>query len=144
MFYSFFNKLNIGLNKFKFKTISLSDRDYIRENRKILDPTGKSGLNKLIISKVKSFNPNLIILGHVDKIDIKTLKVIREINQDIKIIKIFIDSIADEFFNFNKIFYNYNYLDNIFISSNPSKLKKYDIFNKIKFIPYPVEKKSII
>lgn len=141
LFYSFFNKLNIGLNNLKFKSISLSDRDCIRENRKILDPTGKTGFNKLIISKVKSFNPDLIILGHIDKIDIKTLKVIREINQDIKIIKIFIDSIADEFFNFNKIFYDYNYLDNIFISSNPFKLKKYDIFNKIKFIPYPVEKK---
>ena len=141
LFYSFFNKLNIGLNKLAFKTITLSDRDYIRENRKIFDPTGRRSFNRAIISKLKSFKPDLIILGHVDKIDIKTLREIRLINQDIKIIKFFIDSIADEFFNFKKIFYDYNYLDNIFISSNPFKLKKYDIFNKIKFIPYPAEKK---
>ncbi len=141
LFYSFFNKLNIGLKYSPLKLISLSDRDYIRENRNFFDPTGIKSFNKAIISKVKSFNPDLIILGHTDRIDLKTFNYIRSINKDIKIIRIFIDSISNEYFNFKKIFYDYKYLNYIFISSNPFKLRKFDISNKIKFIPYLVHKK---
>jgi len=141
LFYSFFNKLNLGLKSYPFKLNSISDRDFIRENRGILDLSGKKNFNKTIINKVKLFNPDLIILGHTDRIDIKTFEKIRTINKNIKIIKIFIDSVSDEFFNFKKIFYDYKYLNNIFISSNPYKLKKHDVMNKIKFIPYPVDKK---
>jgi len=141
LFYSFFNKLNLGLKSFPYKLITLSDRDFIRENRRILDLSGKKSFNKTILEKVESFNPDLIILGHTDRIDIKTFEKIRSINKDIKIIKIFIDSISDEFFKFENIFYDYKYLNNIFISSNPNKLKKLDLLNKILFMPYPVEKK---
>lgn len=141
LFYSFFNKINLGLKKYPFKLKSISDRDFIRDNRGILDLSGKKKFNKAILKKVKSFNPDLIILGHTDRIDINTFEKIRTINKDIKIIKIFIDSISDEFFMFKKIFYDYKYLDNIFISSNPHKLKKQDLSNKIKFLPYPVDKK---
>lgn len=141
LFYSFFNKLNVGLKYSPLKLISLSDRDYIRENRNFFDPTGIKSFNKAIISKVKSFNPDLIILGHTDRIDLKTFNYIRSINKDIKIIRIFIDSISNEYFNFKKVFYDYKYLNNIFVSSNPFKLRKFDISNKIKFIPYLVHKK---
>ena len=141
LFYSFFNKLNLGLKKYPFKLISISDRDFIRDNRGIFDISGVKSFNKAIINKVKLFNPDLIILGHTDRIEIKTFKKIRSINNDIKIIKIFIDSISDEFFEFKKVFYDYKFLNNIFISSDPKKLKKQDLFNKIKFIPYPVDKK---
>lgn len=141
LFYSFFNKLNLGLKEYPLKLINISDRDFIRDNRGILDLSGKKKFNKAILSKVKSFNPDLIILGHTDRIDIKTFEKIRIINKDIKIIKIFIDSISDEFFKFKKVFYDYKYLNNIFISSDPYKLKVQDLSNKIKFIPYPVDKK---
>ena len=83
----------------------------------------------------------MIILGHTDRIELKTFETIRMINRDIRIIKIFIDSISEEFFKFKNIFYDYKYLDSIFISSNPDKLKKLDISKKISFLPYPVNKK---
>ena len=141
LFYSFFNKLNLGLKNYPFKLNCISDRDFIRANRGILDLSGRKSFNKAIINKIKLFNPDLIILGHTDRIDIETFEKIRTINKNIKIIKIFIDSISDEFFKFKKIFYDYKYLNNIFISSDPYKLKKQDVLNKIKFIPYPVNKK---
>ena len=141
LFYSFFNKLNLGLKNYPLKLATISDRDYIRENRKFLDLSGRKSFNEAIINKTNLFNPDLIILGHTDRIDVKTFKEIRNINKDIKIVKIFIDSISDEFFKFKKHIYDYKYLNNIFISSHPSKLKKQDILNKIKFIPYPVNKK---
>jgi len=141
LFYSFFNKLNLGLKNYPFKLINISDRDFIRDNRNILDLSGKKSFNRSIINKVKLFNPDLIILGHTDRVELKTFEKLRIINKDIKIIKIFIDSISDEFFKFKNIFYDYKYLNNIFISSNPYKLKKQDLSSKIKFIPYPVDKK---
>ena len=141
LFYSFFNKLKLGLIKYPFKLHVLSDRDYIRENRILLDPSGILSFNKKVLSSVNKYNPDLIVLGHTDRINLDTLNKIRNKNKNIRIIKIFIDSISDEFFDFNKIFYDYKYLDHIFISSNPKKLSKYDKLKKIKFIPYPVDKK---
>ena len=41
LFYSFFNKLNLGLKNYPLKLATISDRDYIRENRKFLDLSGK-------------------------------------------------------------------------------------------------------
>jgi len=140
LFYSFFNKLNLGLKKYPFELISISDRDFIRDNRGILDISGRKSFNKAILNKVKLFNPDLIILGHTDRIEIKTLEKIRSFNNEIKIIKIFIDSISNEFFKFKKTFYDYKFLNNIFITSNPKILKEQDSCNKIKFIPYPVDK----
>ncbi len=140
LFYSFFNKLKKGLSNSKLKVNYISDRDFIRENRSILDITGVKRFNLKILKSVKQIKPDLIILGHTDRIDIETFEKITLINKNIKIIKIYIDSISNEFFNFNKVFYDYNFLDKIFISSDPVKLKNIDINNKIKFIPYPVLK----
>ena len=141
LFYSFFNKINLGLKNFPFKLLPISDRDFIRDNRSLLDLLGKKNFNNHIISSVKFFKPDLIILGHTDRIEIKTLLKIRNLNKNIIIIKLFIDSISDEYFNFKKVFYDYKYLDNIFISSNPNKLTDHDKLKKIKFLPYPVDKK---
>ena len=140
LFYSFFNKLNLGLKKYPFKLTSISDRDFIRDNRGFSDISGRKSFNKAIINKVKLFNPDLIVLGHTDRINIETFEKIRSFNNEIKIIKIFIDSISNEFFKFKRVFYDYKFLNNIFISSNPKKLKEQDLSNKIKFIPYPVDK----
>ena len=141
LFYSFFNKLKLGLKDYPFKLISISDRDFIRENRKLSDLLGIKSFNETIIKKVELFKPDLIILGHTNRIYPKTFERIKIVKKNIKIIKIFIDSISDEFFNFEDTFYDYKYLNNIFISSNPSKLRKKDLLNKIKFLPYPVHKK---
>ena len=141
LFYSFFNKLKIGLKNFPLNLESISDRDFIRDNRRFLDLSGKKTFNEAIINRVQLFKPHLIILGHTDRVDLKTFERIRIINKNIKIIKIFIDSISDEFFKFKNIFYDYKYLNNIFISSNPHKIRKQDLLNKVKFIPYPVDKK---
>ena len=141
LFYSFFNKLKNGLNNYPLNLQTISDRDFIRDNRGFLDLLGIKTFNQFVLNKVKSFKPDLIILGHTDRISIETFKKIRIINKDTKIIKIYIDSISDEFFKFKNVFYDYKFLNNIFISSNPLKIKKDDLLNKISFIPYPVDKK---
>lgn len=138
LFYSFFNKLSLGLKDTFLNVKFMSDRDYLRKKRSLFDPLGIKGFNSKIVDIVKKNNFDLIILGHTDKISINTYKEIISTNNKIKIIKIYIDSISDEFFNFDKVFYDYYYLDKIFITSNPKKLSNYDIHRKINFLPYPV------
>ena len=140
LFYAFSYKINLGIFRNKIKLFTISDRDYLRKNRGIFDLNGSLSLNKRIINTVTKNNIDLIILGHTEKIFLSTFLKIREINPNIKIVKIFIDSISNEFLNFNKFFYDHNFLNKIFITSNPEELnKKYP--NKFKYIQYPVDKK---
>ena len=140
LFYAFSYKINLGIFRNKIKLFSISDRDYLRENRGIFDLNGSLSLNKKIINTITKNNIDLIILGHTEKIFLSTFLKIREINPNIKIVKIFIDSISNEFLNFNKFFYDHNFLNKIFITSNPEELnKKYP--DKFKYIQYPVDKK---
>ena len=140
LFYAFSYKINLGIFRNKIKLFTISDRDYLRKNRGIFDLNGSLSLNKRIINTVTKNNIDLIILGHTEKIFLSTFLKIREINPNIKIVKIFIDSISNEFLNFNKFFYDHNFLNKIFITSNPEELnKKYP--DKFKYIQYPVDKK---
>jgi glycosyltransferase involved in cell wall biosynthesis len=140
LFYAFSYKINLGIFRNKIKLFTISDRDYLRKNRGIFDLNGTLSLNKRIINTVTKNNIDLIILGHTEKIFLSTFLKIREINPNIKIVKIFIDSISNEFLNFNKFFYDHNFLNKIFITSNPEELnKKYP--DKFKYIQYPVDKK---
>ena len=140
LFYAFSYKINLGIFRNKIKLFTISDRDYLRKNRGIFDLNGSLSLNKKIINTVTKNKIDLIILGHTEKIFLSTFLKIREINPNIKIVKIFIDSISNEFLNFNKFFYDYNFLNKIFITSNPEELnKKYP--DKFKYIQYPVDKK---
>jgi glycosyltransferase involved in cell wall biosynthesis len=140
LFYAFSYKINLGIFRNKIKLFTISDRDYLRKNRGIFDLNGSLSLNKRIINTVTKNNIDLIILGHTEKIFLSTFLKIREINPNIKIVKIFIDSISKEFLNFNKFFYDHNFLNKIFITSNPEELnKKYP--DKFKYIQYPVDKK---
>jgi glycosyltransferase involved in cell wall biosynthesis len=140
LFYAFSYKINLGIIRNKIKLFTISDRDYLRKNRGIFDLNGTLSLNKRIVNTVTKNNIDLIILGHTEKIFLSTFLKIREINPNIKIVKIFIDSISNEFLNFNKFFYDHNFLNKIFITSNPEELnKKYP--DKFKYIQYPVDKK---
>ncbi len=140
LFYAFSNKINVGIFRNKIKLLTISDRDYLRKNRGVFDLNGSISLNKRIIDIVTKNKIDLIILGHTEKIFLSTFLKIRQINPNIKIVKIFIDSISNEFLNFNKFFYDYIFLNKIFITSNPEELnKKYA--DKFKYIQYPVDKK---
>ena len=140
LFYAFSNKINLGIIRNKIKLLTISDRDYLRKYRGIFDLNGSLSLNKKIINTVSKNKIDLIILGHTEKIFLSTFLKIREINPNIKIVKIFIDSISNEFLNFNKFFYDYNFLNKIFVSSDPADLnKKYA--DKFQYIQYPVDKK---
>lgn len=140
LFYSFSNKINLGIKDNNYKLFTISDRDFLRSNRKLTDFFGTVSFNKKIIHDVKKKKIDFIILGHTQKIFKSTFIKLREINKNIVIVKLYIDSISPEYFNFNKNFYDFKYLNKIYISSDVTALNnKYG--QKFSFLQYPVHKK---
>jgi glycosyltransferase involved in cell wall biosynthesis len=140
LFYSFSNKINLGIKENNYKLFAISDRDFLRSNRKLTDFFGSLSFNRKIIHIVKNRKIDFIILGHTQKIFKSTFIKLREINKNIVIVKLYIDSISPEFFNFNKNFYDFKYLNKIFVTSDVTALNiKYG--RKFSFLQYPVHKK---
>lgn len=137
LFYSTPRKINLGFVKLGHNLLSLDERDYLRKNLSLF---GTYNLNEKILNIVNNFYPDLILIGHTNKILESTLKKIKKINPNIKIARLYIDSISKEFFKQNSkiLLNNVSYFDKIFLTSKPNYfLKKY--INKLCFIPNPVD-----
>ena len=142
LFYSFANKLNNGFISSNNIVVTISDRAFLKTNKTLFRPSGNiQNFNNKIINTLKNFSPDLMIIGHVFTLDKKVFDYCKTHN--IKVANWFIDSISDEFLNsekrknFIKILEN---VDKCFITSSPKKFKKLNNFNKIKYIPNPVDK----
>jgi hypothetical protein len=141
LYYSFANKLNNGFIKNNHVVQTISDRFFLKSNRSIFqlfNPIKK--LNEKIINTIKNFSPHIIIIGHVFNIDKSIFTYCNKNN--IKIVSWYIDSISPEFLkNKNKInfFKNLEFVDYCFLTSSPKIFKSYKFYNKLKFIPNPVD-----
>ena len=136
LFYSTANKFNIGFTKLGHFVQTVDDKFFLKSNFS----NTISGLNDKIISYVENFAPDLILLGHTNKITSETLKKIRNLLPKIVICRWYIDSVSPEFFTNNSkiLLNNINLIDKLFITSHPNKaLSKYK--NKFHFIPNPVD-----
>ena len=141
LFYSFSNKLNNGLIKNNYVVQTISDRYFLKSNRsffKPLNPINK--FNEKILNTLKNFSPNVLMIGHVFNIDNKIFEYCKKNN--VKIISWYIDSISPEFLkkeSKQNFFKNLELVDLCFITSSPKIFKKHKYFNKMKFIPNPVD-----
>ena len=93
-----------------------------------------------MINTLKNFSPDLLLIGHVFNID----KIIFDYckKNNIKICSWFIDSLSKEFLkdDQNKKFNeNLKYVDKCFVTSSPQIFKRHKHFNKLQFIPNPVD-----
>jgi len=82
----------------------------------------------------------LLLIGHVFNINDTVFEYCK--NNNIKICSWYIDSISSEFLKDNtkkNFLYNLKRVDNCFITSSPEFFKKNIHYNKIKFIPNPVD-----
>ena len=135
-------RINNGLIRLGHNVYQLSDRDIISSSRTILDPSSKKNLNKKIIDIYENFKPNLIILGHADQVEKKTLKILRERNENIKIAQWFLDPLSrygpDYLNNRKRILDKIDLIDSTFITSDPKSLD-FDI-KKCFFIPNPADR----
>ena len=137
LYYSTPRKISKGFIKLGHNVISFDEKLFFR-NKFSFFKTNE--FNKKVLELNKNFLPDLLIVGHINSILPETLLKIKQVNPQIKIIRIYIDSISKEFISDNSkyLLNNHQLMDQIFITS------KYNNFlirfkNKISFIPNIVD-----
>ena len=140
LFYNTGRRINNGLLKLGHTVQTLSDRDTISQERKIMDIYGSKSLNQKLLNLVGNFTPDLIVIGHADQIYADTLHLIKKFYPSIFISQWFLDKMDDKkWLNNKKRFISkLDYIDSSFCTTHPSSLnlKKY---KNIFFIPNPVD-----
>jgi hypothetical protein len=141
LYYSFANKLNNGFIKNDYIIQTISDRSFLKSNRTIIQPFSPTKkFNEKILNTINNFSPHLILIGHVFNISEYVFEYCKK--NKIKICSWYIDSISPEFLNNNtkkNFFRNLKFVDNYFITSSPKIFKSNNNYNKLKFIPNPVD-----
>ena len=140
LFYNTGRRINNGLLKLGHTVQTLSDRDTVSQERKIIDIYGSTSLNNKFLEIIGNFNPNLIILGHADAISNDTLKKIKKFYPNIKFCQWFLDKMDNKIWSVNRdrFLKKMKYLDCSFCTTHPDSLKILKN-KKVFFIPNPVD-----
>ena len=140
--YNTSKRINNALIKLGHNVYQLSDRDIISSSRSIFNKSPKKILNEKIIEIGKNFNPDLIILGHADSVNSKTLRSLKIKNNNLKISQWFLDPLSrngpDYQNNKKRILNKIEIMDSTFLTSDPKSLD-FKIKNSY-FIPNPADK----
>ena len=127
-------KINNGFIRNGHNICLFSDRDMSRMNRMNKLNNNRS-LNKELLATFKNFDPDIVVLGHADKIHNKTLEEFRSIKKDIKIIEwnvdnYYLDNTENKFIN------RTNLIDAFFITNADESIKScLSSNNSISFFP---------
>jgi len=139
LFYNTGKRINNGLVRLGHSVLEFSDRDILSNNRKLNDLSGAKYLNSKLLSVVGNYSPDLIILGHADLIDFKTLKTIKQYYPQIRITQWFLDRMDSEWKNNKKRFLKkIDIMDTSFCTTDPDILN-FPKKNMIYYIPNPVD-----
>ena len=141
LFYNTGRRINNGLLQLGHTVQTLSDRDTISRERKITDFTGAKSLNKKLLEIISNFKPNLIIFGHADQIQNKTLTHIRSFYPSIKLCQWFLDKM-DNFkwsINRNRFSKKFDFIDASFCTTHPLAIRSFKKY-RVYYIPNPVDK----
>ena len=143
-FISIAKKLSNGFIRLGHDVTNLSDRDTIRFNRYVTAKSGVDYLNKLFYETVLNYNPDLILLGHSDKIQKSVLEKIRNSNKSIKIAQWFEDNLdksgPDPVSNQRRLLQYEPFIDHNFITTHPSVLNFLKNKDNYHYLPIPVDK----
>ena len=135
-------RINNGLIREGHNVLSLSDRDIISYMRSLRDPTGEKYLNKMVSNTINNFKPDLLILGHADRIDKETLINAKDNDSNLRISQWFLDPLSKHGPDFNKnklrVVDKSNSCDATFITTSPDALN-YTIKNSF-YLPNPCDK----
>ena len=135
-------RLNNGFVRNGHNVLSISDRDIIHNNKGITDISGIGSLQNKIVETHNNFKPDLLILGHADRVSINTLHKLKEINKNIKMCQWFLDPLSkhgpDHINNSKRILDKIELMDNTFLTTDPKALA-FKIKNS-HFMPNPADK----
>jgi len=139
LFYNTGKRINNGLVRLGHSVLELSDRDVVSNHRKLGDLNGAKYLNNKLLSIIGNYVPDIIIQGHADLIDVKTLKIIKNYYPQIKISQWFLDRMDSHWILNKKRFLDkLDVMDASFCTTNPDILK-FPKNKLIYFMPNPVD-----
>ena len=135
-------RINNGLIRHGYDVLNISDRDIISNSRTITDPNGIKILNKKIISSCDNFNPDIILMGHADNIELATLDYLKNRNKSLKIAQWFLDPVTkhgpDYTMNKKRFTKFLQLTDANFLTTDPNSLE-FDVKNTF-YMPNPSDK----
>ena len=135
-------RLNNGFIRLGHNVISLSDRDLINISKSFKDPTGSKYLNNLISETINNFKPDLVILGHADRVENDMLIDSKEKFKNLRVSQWFLDPLSnqgpDYIKNKSRILNKIDAMDCTFTTTSPSALN-FKIKNS-HFMPNPCDK----
>tara|TARA_A100001015_G_C15017702_1_gene726330 strand:+ start:299 stop:1354 length:1056 start_codon:yes stop_codon:yes gene_type:complete len=142
LFYSTGRKLQNGFILNHINCLNLSDRDVPKFTYSILDYNGRLYLLDRIKNMIKNFLPDIILIGHVDKLFYLDFVKLKNDHPNIIFVQWFLDSLNKDGPDFeknkNRFLNRYQICDYNFITTSPDKLNFVDE-NKTFFIPNPID-----
>ena len=134
-------RLNNGFIRNGHNVLSISDRDILHINKSIKDFKGQNTLEKKILDCFNNFKPDLVILGHADRVTQQTLIKMRELQKNLKIAQWFLDPLSkfgpDHKTNKERILDKIDILDSSFLTTDPNSLS-FKLKNSY-FMPNPCD-----
>tara|TARA_A100001015_G_scaffold105596_1_gene117183 strand:+ start:2011 stop:4113 length:2103 start_codon:yes stop_codon:yes gene_type:complete len=119
-------RINNGLIREGHNVLSLSDRDLVSFTKSFSDLSGSKYLNKLIKKTVENFEPDLIVLGHADRVKSQTLLEAKEQFPNLRISQWFLDPLSkkgpDYYKNKDRLIDKHYVCDATFVTSSPDVL----------------------
>jgi hypothetical protein len=142
LFYSTGKKINNGLILNGHNVVNISDRDITNQNKNIFDIRSRKLLFDTITQNIENFRPDLIIMGHVDRINYETFYKLKEKYRSIRFSQWFLDPLNIDGPDFNKnkerFYLKYQFCDTNFITTAVDALD-FVSQNKTFFIPNPID-----
>ena len=134
-------RLNNGFIRLGHNVLAMSDRDILHNNKSIKDLKGFNNLQNKILETFENFKPDLIVLGHADRVSTHTLEKLKELDKNLFISQWFLDPLSkhgpDHINNTKRILDKKNFLDSSFLTTDPGSLS-IDLPNSY-FMPNPCD-----
>ena len=134
-------RLNNGFIRNGHNVLTISDRDILHNNKSLKDFKGQIALDNKILDSFNNFKPDLVVLGHADRVNQETLVKMRNFNNNLKITQWFLDPLSkygpDHENNKKRILKNIGILDSSFLTTDPNSLS-FKINNSY-FMPNPCD-----
>ena len=134
-------RINNGFIRNGHNVLSFSDRDILHHSKNLRDISGYNNLQNRLIETFNNFKPNLLVLGHADKVSNKTLEQLKHINKDLKISQWFLDPLSkkgpDYLNNKRRILDKIELINTTFLTTNPKSID-FKIPNSY-FMPNPCD-----
>ena len=125
--------------------LEISDRDFIKQNRKFSINSVYNKFQNYLVETFKNYNPDFMFFGHTNNIDLNTINMLKNNNKNLIISQWNEDpimpSLSDSKSNINKISFYSSIADHNFITTDPNVFRKQNkSIKNLHFIFIPVDK----